>query len=196
MHGKSRNSRSWKAALEDEFGKEYFKSLREFVKHSLGSGTFRLYGNGDPIGVQLCGAAKNVIAIAAGAVIGAGLGENARAALVTRSLSELRRLIVGAGGHADTVMGLAGLGDLMLTCAGPTSRNFAFGLALGAGRSITAAMQDGAGTVEGRATATALVQRAGDIELPICQAVSDLLEGVKTLEEAVETLLSRPQRDE
>lgn len=172
------------------------QSLREFVKLSLGSGTFRLYGNGDPIGVQLCGAAKNVIAIAAGAVIGAGLGENARAALVTRSLSELRRLIVGAGGHPDTVTGLAGFGDLMLTCAGPTSRNFAFGLALGAGQAIPAAVRGGAETIEGRATATALVQRAGAIELPICQAVSDLLEGVKTLEEVVETLLSRPQRDE
>jgi glycerol-3-phosphate dehydrogenase (NAD(P)+) len=170
--------------------------LRERMRASLGTAEFRLYGNGDPTGVQLCGAAKNVVAIASGAVIGAGLGENARASLVTRGLSELRRLIVAEGGLAETVMGLAGLGDLMLTCAGPTSRNFRFGLSLGAGAAGHVTVPDPAETVEGRATARALVDRASRMDLPICRAVADLLDGVKTLDEIVRGLLSRPWRDE
>ena len=93
-----------------------------------------LYGNDDPIGAQVGGAAKNVVAIAAGVVIGAGLGENARAALVTRGLAELARLAAALGGRAETVSGLSGLGDLLLTCTGASSRNFSFGLALGQGR--------------------------------------------------------------
>ena len=96
--------------------------LRETVAASLGTPSFRLYGNDDPIGAQVGGAAKNVIAIAAGAVIGAGLGENARAALITRGLAELARLAVALGGRAETVMGLSGLGDLLLTCTGTASR--------------------------------------------------------------------------
>lgn len=110
--------------------------LREQVRAMLGTATFRLYGNSDPTGAQLGGAAKNVVAIAAGAVIGAGLGENARAALVTRGLSELRRLAVALGGKPETVMGLSGLGDLLLTCTGPSSRNFSLGYALGKGESL------------------------------------------------------------
>ena len=93
-------------------------ALRETVAALLGTPSFRLYGNDDPIGAQVGGAAKNVIAIAAGAVIGAGLGENARAALITRGLAELARLAVALGGRAETVMGLSGLGDLLLTCTG------------------------------------------------------------------------------
>ncbi len=110
--------------------------MANYVKHvlaTLGSAGFRLYGNDDPVGAQLGGAAKNVIAIAAGAVIGAGLGENARAALVTRGLSELRRLATALGGKAETIMGLSGLGDLLLTCTGAASRNFSLGHALGRG---------------------------------------------------------------
>ena len=93
--------------------------LRARVREMLATSAFRLYGNDDPIGAQIGGATKNVIAIAAGAVIGAGLGENARAALVTRGLSELRRLAIAHGGRAETVMGLSGLGDLYSTCTGP-----------------------------------------------------------------------------
>lgn len=170
--------------------------LRDVIRGCLATSTFRLYGNGDPIGVQLCGAAKNVIAIAAGAVIGAGLGENARAGLVTRGLSEIRRLLVGQGGHPDTTMGLSGLGDLLLTCTGTASRNFSLGLALGSGRPVTEVLAETTKTTEGVATAHALVRRAGSVELPISQAVAGLLAGVKTLEQAVESLLSRPQRDE
>jgi glycerol-3-phosphate dehydrogenase (NAD(P)+) len=162
----------------------------------LGTQTFRLYGNDDPVGAQLGGAAKNVIAIAAGAVIGAGLGENARAALVTRGLSELRRLAVALGGRAETIMGLSGLGDLFLTCTGPSSRNFSLGYALGRGESLSSILASRSAVTEGVPTGAALVARAGEVDLPICRAVSDLLAGVKTLDQSIVQLLSRPQRDE
>ena len=119
--------------------------------------SFRLYGNDDPIGAQVGGAAKNVIAIAAGAVIGAGLGENARAALITRGLAELARLAVALGGRAETVMGLSGLGDLLLTCTGPSSRNFSLGLALGRGERLADVLAARSAVTEGVATAPALV---------------------------------------
>lgn len=170
--------------------------LRDQVRLMLGTSTFRLYGNEDPIGAQLGGAAKNVIAIAAGSVIGAGLGENARAALVTRGLSELCRLAVGLGGRAETIMGLSGLGDLLLTCTGTSSRNFSLGYALGRGESLPKILATRSVVTEGVQTAAALVARAGEIELPICGAVADLLAGVKTLDQAITQLLSRPQRDE
>jgi glycerol-3-phosphate dehydrogenase (NAD(P)+) len=170
--------------------------LRELVLATLGTPAFRLYGNDDPLGAQLGGAAKNVIAIAAGAVIGAGLGENARAALVTRGLSELRRLAVALGGRADTVMGLSGLGDLLLTCTGPSSRNFSLGYALGQGESLSRILGSRSAVTEGVPTAAALVARAGAVDLPICQAVAALLAGVQTLDRAIAALLSRPQRDE
>jgi glycerol-3-phosphate dehydrogenase (NAD(P)+) len=170
--------------------------LREQVRVALGTNTFRLYGNDDPIGAQLGGAAKNVIAIAAGAVIGAGLGENARAALVTRGLSELCRLAAALGGRPDTVMGLSGLGDLLLTCTGPSSRNFSLGHALGRGESLSDILAQRSAVTEGVTTAAALVVRAGGVELPICRAVADLLAGVVTLNQAIGQLMSRPQRDE
>jgi glycerol-3-phosphate dehydrogenase (NAD(P)+) len=170
--------------------------LREQVRVMLGTNTFRLYGNDDPVGAQLGGAAKNVIAIAAGAVIGAGLGENARAALVTRGLSELRRLAVALGGRAETVMGLSGLGDLLLTCTGPSSRNFSLGYALGQGECLSDILAKRSAVTEGVSTAAALVARAGNLELPICGAVADLLAGTETLDQAIARLMSRPQRDE
>ena len=170
--------------------------LRARVQAMLGSGTFRLYGNDDPIGAQLGGAAKNVIAIAAGTVIGAGLGENGRAALVTRGLSEIRRLVIALGGRPETVMGLSGLGDLLLTCTGTSSRNFSMGYALGQGQSLSKILESRSGVTEGVMTAAALVARASDVELPICRAVADLLAGVKTVDQAIMQLLSRPQRDE
>jgi glycerol-3-phosphate dehydrogenase (NAD(P)+) len=170
--------------------------LRQQVRVALGTNTFRLYGNDDPIGAQLGGAAKNVIAIAAGAVIGAGLGENARAALVTRGLNELCRLAAALGGRPDTVMGLSGLGDLLLTCTGPSSRNFSLGHALGRGESLSDILAQRSAVTEGVTTAAALVARAGGVELPICRAVADLLAGVVTLNQAIGQLMSRPQRDE
>ncbi|WP_135467863.1 NAD(P)H-dependent glycerol-3-phosphate dehydrogenase [Crenalkalicoccus roseus] len=173
-------------------------ALRGRVGDLIGSPGFRLYGGDDPVGVQVGGAAKNVIAIAAGAVIGAGLGENARAALVTRGLAELSRLAVALGGRPETAAGLSGLGDLLLTATGPASRNTALGMALGQGRSLEEALAATRGVAEGVATAPALVARAAGVgvELPICQAVAELLAGGLTVGEAMARLLARPRRDE
>jgi glycerol-3-phosphate dehydrogenase (NAD(P)+) len=171
-------------------------ALRIDLIRLLGTSGFRLYGQQDAVGAQLGGAAKNVVAIAAGAVIGAGLGENARAALITRGLAEIGRLAVALGGRAETVAGLSGLGDLVLTCTGPASRNFAFGLALGRGASVADLLAPGAPTVEGVATAPALVARAGDVDMPVCRAVADLLSGRLSLQAAVAAILARRIRDE
>ena len=172
------------------------RQMREHAAALLGTPSFRLYGSGDPIGAQLGGAAKNVIAIAAGAVIGAGLGENARAALITRGLAELARLTIALGGRAETVMGLSGLGDLVLTCTGPSSRNFSLGLALGRGESLDAILAGRHAVTEGVATAPALLARGNGVEMPICAAVAALLSGQTTLPEAIAALLARPRRSE
>lgn len=171
-------------------------ALREQVIARLGAPSFRLYGNDDPIGAQVGGAAKNVIAIAAGVVIGAGLGENARAALITRGLAELSRLAVALGGRAETVAGLSGLGDLLLTCTGPSSRNYSLGLALGRGETLAEILAKRDTVTEGVATAPALVARAAGIDMPICAAVAAVVEGRTNLREAMATLLARPRRDE
>ena len=171
-------------------------AMREAVMLRLATPAFRLYGSDDSIGAQIGGAAKNVIAIAAGAVTGAGLGENARAALITRGLAELARLTVALGGRAETVMGLSGLGDLLLTCTGPASRNFSLGLALGRGESLAAILAGRLAVTEGVTTAPALLARAQGVDMPICQAVAALLEGRTTLREAIGALLARPRRDE
>ena len=170
--------------------------IREALTPRLATAAFRLYGSDDPVGAQLGGAAKNVIAIAAGAVTGAGLGENARAALITRGLAELARLTVALGGRAETVMGLSGLGDLLLTCTGPASRNFSLGLALGRGETLAASLAARHAVTEGVATAPALLARAAGVEMPICAAVAALLAGRTTLPEAIAALLARPRRDE
>ena len=171
-------------------------ALRESVIGALSTPTFRLYGNDDPVGAQVGGAAKNVIAIAAGTVIGAGLGENARAALITRGLAELARLVVALGGRAETVMGLSGLGDLLLTCTGPASRNYSLGLALGRGEKLADVLAARSAVTEGVATAPALVARAAGVDIPICTAVAALLDGRITLRQAMANLLARPLRDE
>jgi glycerol-3-phosphate dehydrogenase (NAD(P)+) len=170
--------------------------LREAVAAALGTPSFRLYGNDDPTGAQVGGAAKNVIAIAAGAVIGAGLGENARAALITRGLAELSRMAVALGGRAETVMGLSGLGDLLLTCTGAASRNYSLGLALGRGARLADVLSARSAVTEGVATAPALVARATGVDLPVCAAVASLLAERTTLPEAMAALLARPRRDE
>ncbi len=171
-------------------------ALRDRITAMLATPSFRLYGNDDPAGAQVGGAAKNVIAIAAGAVIGAGLGENARAALITRGLAELSRLAVALGGRPETVMGLSGLGDLLLTCTGPASRNYSLGLALGRGERLSDVLAARSAVTEGVATAPALVARAAGIDLPICTAVADLLAGRITVAEAISSLLARPRRNE
>jgi glycerol-3-phosphate dehydrogenase (NAD(P)+) len=172
--------------------------LRALGVARLGSAGFRLYGGDDSKGAEIGGAAKNVIAIAAGAVMGAGLGENARAALITRGLAEIARLALALGGRADTVAGLSGLGDLLLTATGPGSRNTSLGMALGRGQNLTDILAARQGVTEGVMTAPALVQRAAQlgVDLPICAAVADLVRGRMTVQEAVARLLARPQRDE
>jgi glycerol-3-phosphate dehydrogenase (NAD(P)+) len=172
--------------------------LRAAVADRLATPGFRLYGNDDPAGVQIGGAAKNVIAIAAGAVIGAGLGENARAALVTRGLAELARLAVALGGRPETVSGLSGLGDLLLTCTGPASRNYSLGLALGQGERLADVLAAPSGVIEGVATAPALVERAARVrvDMPVCATVAALLDERITLAAAIASLLARPRRDE
>ena len=169
---------------------------RDKIVGLLATASFRLYGNDDTIGAQVGGAAKNVIAIAAGAVIGAGLGESARAALITRSLAELSRLTLALGGRAETVMGLSGLGDLLLTCTGASSRNFSLGLALGRGETLVDILAKREAVTEGVATAPALVARATGVDMPICTAVAALLAGRTTLTRAMGELLARPRRDE
>jgi glycerol-3-phosphate dehydrogenase (NAD(P)+) len=169
-------------------------ALRRTLTDLLATATFRLYGNDDPIGAQFGGAAKNVIAIAAGALVGGGFGENARAGLITRGLAELSRLVVSQGGRAETVAGLSGLGDLVLTCTGTGSRNYTYGLAIGRGEIVP--LTDEAPVVEGVATAPALLQRAPDVDLPICRAVAELISGRVTLREAMAEALARKLRDE
>jgi glycerol-3-phosphate dehydrogenase (NAD(P)+) len=168
--------------------------LRRHLIDDLATPNFRLYGNDDVLGAQLGGAAKNVIAIAAGALAGGGFGENARAGLITRGLAELSRLVVAQGGRAETVAGLSGLGDLVLTCTGTGSRNYAYGFAIGRGEIST--LSDDAPVVEGVATAPALLQRAPEVDLPICRAVADLVAGRVSLRDAMAQALARKLRDE
>jgi len=170
--------------------------FRSTLLRFLAGPTFRLYGNDDAIGAQIGGAAKNVVAVAAGAVTGAGLGENARAALITRGLAEIGRLATALGGRAETVAGLSGLGDLVLTCTGPASRNFSLGLGLGHGQPLADLLPADGPAVEAVTTAPALLRRAGDLDLPIMRAVADLLAGSLSLQSAIARLLSRPLKDE
>ncbi len=158
------------------------------LQHDLASETMRLYLSHDPVGAELGGALKNVIAIACGICIGAGLGESARAALMTRGFAEMQRMAVALGAEAETLQGLSGFGDLALTCTSTGSRNFRFGHALGARTAIPDA------TTEGRATAqaiTMLAARHGE-EMPIAKAVADMVTGDITLTQALDQLLSRP----
>jgi glycerol-3-phosphate dehydrogenase (NAD(P)+) len=158
----------------------------------LGSSLLRLYAGDDPVGAQ------NVVAIAAGAVIGAGFGENARAALVTRGLAEIGRLAVAVGGRRETVAGLSGLGDLLLTCTGTRSRNFSLGLALGQGRGLAEVLAGRVGVTEGVATAPALLARATSVgvEMPIVAAVAAVLAAQVSVPEAMRALMARPMRAE
>lgn len=172
-------------------------ALRESATGMIGRGSLRLYGNADAMGAQVGGAAKNVVAVAAGAVIGAGLGENARAGLITRGVAEMARLAVALGGQAETVAGLSGLGDLVLTCTGMQSRNFSLGVALGRGAALASLVRQDGPVVEAVATGPALLARArGLVDLPICGAVGDLLAGRADVAGLVARLMGRPGRNE
>ncbi len=165
---------------------------------ALGSSTFRPYLGGDPVGAQLGGAIKNVIAIGTGIVEGRGLGENARAALITRGLAEMTRLCVALGGRAETMMGLSGLGDLVLTATGEASRNYSLGVALGRGEALSAILARRRSVAEGVATAPAVVAlaRRQGIDMPICRAVDAVLHRGQPIDDAIAGLLARPFRAE
>jgi len=163
------------------------------LQAALGSAAFRPYASDDLIGVALGGAAKNVYAIACGVVEGMGLGENARAALLARSFAELSRLGERLGARRETLMGLSGLGDLVLTATSLSSRNFSFGVELGRGKTVAELSVPGRPLAEGVATAPALIKRArlAGVELPIAEATADLLSGALPLGETVMRLMSR-----
>lgn len=163
------------------------------LQNNLSTPMLRLYRTTDTIGAELGGAFKNVIAIACGVAMGAGLGESARAALMTRGFAEMKRLAMTRGADASTLAGLSGFGDLTLTCTSTQSRNYRLGLALGKGEAF-----DGAITVEGAATARALrdVAAAQILDLPITVTVAAILDKTMDIKAAMAALLSRPLKEE
>jgi len=170
--------------------------LAQGLAEALSSPGFRIYHSADPRGVEIGGAAKNVLAIAAGIAIGLGYGESARAALVARGFAELRRFGEAFGADPETLMGLSGLGDVVLSCASPQSRNFSYGLALGQGKAPAEA--SGSALAEGAFTAPVLATMAQGkgIETPIAEAVAGIIAGRIGVREAVAALLARPIRAE
>ncbi len=163
------------------------------LQERLSTRALRLYSSTDLTGVALGGALKNVVAIACGTAIGAGLGESARAALMTRGFAEMTRYAARAGADPETLAGLSGFGDLALTCTSEKSRNFRFGVALG-----QSGKRDTSETTEGIATAQAILSKANEsrIEMPVTRTVADLTRGAITVDEAVKALLSRPLTSE
>jgi glycerol-3-phosphate dehydrogenase (NAD(P)+) len=168
----------------------------ESVMAHFGSPALRLYGSSDVVGVELGGALKNIIAIAAGVVEGLGMGHNALAALMTRGLAELSRLAVAAGAQRDTLAGLAGLGDLVLTCTGDLSRNRRVGLALAKGQSLQEILASTRMVAEGVRTTEAALALSGKygIELPIASEMSDVLAGRTDPKTAIRNLMGRKQK--
>jgi glycerol-3-phosphate dehydrogenase (NAD(P)+) len=178
-------------ACEDE-------ALGRAIAEAIATPTFRPYFAADMIGAEAGGAVKNVLAIACGIVEGRGLGRSAHAALITRGFAELTRLAVALGGRAETVAGLCGLGDLVLTCSSPQSRNMSVGLALGGGMTLAEALAGKVSVAEGVASAPAvrdLAARLG-VDMPICQAVAAILAGEAEVDAAIAGLLSRPLKSE
>jgi len=165
---------------------------------AIGSAHFRPYASADPIGVEIGGAVKNVLAIACGIVVGRRLGDNARAALITRGLAEMVRLGVAKRARPDTFRGLSGLGDLVLSCTAAQSRNHALGIALGGGESLAAALAGRRSVVEGVATAAAVATLAVQlgVEMPIAAAVDRVLHRGMAIDPMIEALLARPYRSE
>ena len=165
---------------------------------ALGSRRFRPYLSGDPVGAEIGGAVKNVIAIACGIVAGRGLGDNARAALITRGLAEIGRLSLAKGGKAETLMGLSGLGDLTLTCSAMQSRNYSLGAGLGQGKTMAEILAGRQSVAEGVFSAAAVTELAArlSVEMPISAAVDQVLNRGADLDETIEGLLARPFRAE
>jgi glycerol-3-phosphate dehydrogenase (NAD(P)+) len=174
------------------------EALGEQLATALGYRNLRIYWSGDLIGVQLGGAVKNVLAIAAGIVHGRGLGASAHAALVTRGFAELRRFGSALGARPETLMGLSGLGDLLLTCGSPQSRNMSLGHALGEGQSLQTVLAGRRSVAEGVYTAAAVTRVAArhGIEMPISEAVHAIVGGKLSIDAAIDALLSRPFKAE
>jgi glycerol-3-phosphate dehydrogenase (NAD(P)+) len=169
------------------------EALASALVHALGSATFRPYHSIDVRGVEIGGAAKNVLAIAAGIVAGKQLGASALAALTTRGFSELLRLGRACGARVETMSGLSGLGDLILSCSSAQSRNFSLGAALGRGE------QPARGKLaEGEFTAPVLIELAAskNVDMPVARAVAAILNGDVTIDQAIENLLTRPFKAE
>jgi glycerol-3-phosphate dehydrogenase (NAD(P)+) len=172
--------------------------LVEALMNALAHGAFRPYGSDDPTGVEVAGAVKNVLAIACGIVLGKGLGENARAALITRGLAEVTRLASAKGGRAETMMGLAGLGDLILTATSVKSRNTSLGFELGQGKPLAEILASRRSIAEGVTTAaavTTLAERIG-VDMPISVSVNRILKDASSIDEEIRALLSRPLKRE
>jgi len=178
-------------ACEDE-------TLGMALMEAIGHPAFRPYWSNDLIGAEIGGAVKNVLAIACGIVEGLQLGKSAHAALIARGFAEMTRLGIAMGGRAETLAGLCGLGDLVLTCSSPQSRNMSFGLALGQGQGVGEILAARNAVTEGVATAPALVALAQQkgVEMPICEAVNAVLNGSTTVTHAMTALLSRPYKGE
>jgi glycerol-3-phosphate dehydrogenase (NAD(P)+) len=173
-------------------------ALAAELQEEFAAPNFRLYTNNDVLGVELAGAMKNVIAIAAGVCQGLGLGTNALAALITRGLAEMSRLMIALGGRPDTLSGLAGLGDLVLTCNGALSRNRYVGIELGKGSTLPAILSRMRMVAEGVGTTSALLELAepAGIELPITEQVDAILHRGKPPREAIRDIMERPQKRE
>jgi glycerol-3-phosphate dehydrogenase (NAD(P)+) len=174
------------------------RKLQRTLPAALGTKYFRIYSTDDVIGVEIGGAVKNVLAIACGIVAGRGLGDNSRAALITRGLAEMARLAIVKGARAETLMGLAGVGDLVLTCNALQSRNYSLGVALGEGATLETVLSQRTSVAEGvftSASVTALAHRL-DVDMPICSAVDQVLNQNADLDTIIDGLLSRPFRSE
>jgi glycerol-3-phosphate dehydrogenase (NAD(P)+) len=174
------------------------EALGEAAVAAFHAGSLRIYTSADPIGVEVGGAVKNVLAIGCGVVDGKGLGQNARAALISRGFAEMTRFGLAKGARPETLAGLAGLGDLVLTCSSTSSRNFSLGKGIGEGRRPADLLADRRTVAEGAATAPVLkrVADALGVDMPIVAAVDALLKEEVSVDEAVGRLLARPLRSE
>jgi glycerol-3-phosphate dehydrogenase (NAD(P)+) len=173
-------------------------AISDKLVKAIGARHLRLYQTDDVVGAQIGGAVKNVLAVACGITVGCKMGENARAAIITRGLAELIRLGVAMGAKAETLMGLSGLGDLVLTCSSMQSRNMSLGVALGEGKSLNEILGSRASVTEGvytAAAAKALAQKY-NVEMPIVAAVDGVLNNNAKLEDTIEALLARPMKVE
>lgn len=174
------------------------RAVGEAWMRAIGRPHFRTYWSDDLIGAEAGGAIKNVLAIACGVCEGLGLGRSAHAALIARGFAEMTRMGVALGGRAETLAGLCGLGDLVLTCSSPQSRNMSFGMELGRGKSANEILAARTAVTEGAETAPAVVElgRKLGIDLPICEVVLGMIEARLSAREAVDRLLNRPMKDE